>query len=139
MGLLDGLVGQVMGQVLGGSGQQGGSNPLLGMVTQLIQQNGGLGGLLQKFQQAGLAEQAASWVSTGSNQPVNADQIGAALGNSDLGALAAKFGLSTDQVSGSLAEILPQVIDKMTPGGRIENDSPALDNLAGMLGGLFKG
>ena len=109
------------------------------MVTQLIQQNGGLGGLLQKFQQAGLAEQAASWVSTGSNLPVNAEQIGAALGNSDLGALAAKFGLSTDQVSGGLADLLPQVIDKLTPGGQVENNNPSLDNLAGMLGGLFKG
>jgi uncharacterized protein YidB (DUF937 family) len=141
MGLLDGMLGQVVGQVLGGgqTAGQGGNNPLMGIVMSLIQQNGGLGGLLQKFQQAGLSEQAASWVSTGANQPVDASQIGAALGGSDLGALAAKFGLSTDQVSGSLAEMLPQVIDKLTPNGKVEHEGVSMDSLAGMLGGLLKG
>lgn len=136
MGLLDGVMGQVVGQVLGG--QQGGGNPLLGMVQAVIRQNGGLEGLLNKFQQAGLAEQAASWVSTGGNLPVNAEQIGAALGQGDLGALAAKFGLSGEQVGGSLADLLPQVVDKLTPNGRVENDGLQLDDLAGMLGSLLK-
>jgi uncharacterized protein YidB (DUF937 family) len=136
MGLLDGLVGQVMGQVLGG--QQGGSgNAMLGMVTSLIQENGGLGGLLQKFEQSGLGAQAASWVGTGANLPVDANQITAALGSGALGNLATKFGVSPDQVSGVLAQALPQAVDHLTPNGQVaQNDT--LDSLAGALGGLFK-
>jgi uncharacterized protein YidB (DUF937 family) len=134
MGLLDGLVGQAMGQILGG--QQGGS-AMMGMVTALIQENGGLGGLLQKFQQSGMGAQAASWVGTGANMPVNSDQITAALGSGALGNLAARFGLSPDQVSGALANVLPQAVDHLTPTGQVaQNDS--LDSLAGALGGLFK-
>jgi uncharacterized protein YidB (DUF937 family) len=140
MGLLDGLVGQAMGQMLGGGqqdGSAGGSSTMLGMVTALIQQQGGLGGLLQKFEQSGLGAQAASWVGTGANMPVDANQITAALGSGALGNLAAKFGISPDQVSGVLAQALPQAVDHLTPNGQVaQNDT--LDSLAGTLGGLFK-
>lgn len=135
MGLLDGLAGQVLGQVLGE--QQGGS-PILAMVTQLIQANGGLAGLLQKLEQAGLGEQVASWVGTGTNMPVDAAQIVTALGSNVLGDLAAKFGLSTDQVSSSLATALPQAINHLTPSGQVTAGSDSLDSLTSMLGGLFK-
>ena len=137
MGLLDGVMGQVVGQVLAGG--QGGNSPLVGLVQALIQQHGGLNGLLQKFQQSGLAEQAASWVGTGTNLPVSPGQISAALGGSDLAALAAKFGLSGDHASGALADLLPKVVDHLTPAGRVEGDGVALDGLVGVLGGLLKG
>ncbi len=104
MGLLDGLVGQALGQITGG---QAGGGSMLAMVTELIQGQGGLSGLAQKFEQSGLGEQAKSWVGTGANLPVNADQISAALGGGTLGNLAAKFGISPDQVSGALANVLP--------------------------------
>jgi uncharacterized protein YidB (DUF937 family) len=69
--------------------------------------------------------------------PVNSDQITAALGSGALGNLAARFGLSPDQVSGALANVLPQAVDHLTPTGQVaQNDS--LDSLAGALGGLFK-
>ncbi len=135
MGLLDGLVGQVVGQVLGG-GQQGG-NPLMGIVQSLIEKNGGIGGLLQQFQKGGLGDAAASWVSTGKNLPISAEQIASVLGGAGLGDLAAKFGVSTEQASGGLADLLPQVIDKLTPNGAVENDSPSLD-LGSILGSLMK-
>lgn len=135
MGLLDGMMGEVMGQVLGG--QQGDGNSLVNLAQALIEQNGGLNGLLEKFQQAGFAEQAASWVGTGSNLPINADQIAAALGNGGLVALATKFGLSGEQVNDGLADMLPRVIDQLTPNGSVENDSPSLD-LGSLLGGLLK-
>jgi uncharacterized protein YidB (DUF937 family) len=135
MGLLDGLVGQVVGQVLGG-GQQG-SNPLMGILQSLIEKNGGIGGLLQQFQKGGLGDAAASWVSTGSNLPISADQIASVLGGSGLGELAAKFGISPEQANGGLADLLPQVIDKLTPNGKVENDSPSLD-LGSILGSLMK-
>lgn len=134
MGLLDGLAGQVLGQAMGG--QQGG-NALLAIVTQLIQENGGLGGLLQKFEQAGLGEHVASWVGTGSNMPIDANQIVSALGSGVLENLAAKFGMPADQVSGTLATALPQAVDRLTPSGQITDESHSLDSLASALNNLF--
>lgn len=133
MGLLDGMLGQVLG-----GGAQGGSGQWMEIVQVLLQQSGGLNGLLQKLQQSGLAEQAASWVGTGSNLPVDARQIGDALGGTDLADLAARFGLSQDQISGSLADMLPQVVDRLTPNGRVDNEGLSLDDLGGILGGLLK-
>jgi len=137
MGLLDGLVGQALGQVTGG--QTGGGGSMLGMVTALIQGQGGLGGLLQKFEQSGLGEQAKSWVGTSANLPVNADQISAALGSGALGELASKFGISPDQVSGALANVLPKAVDHLTPNGQVAQNGAGLDSLTSALGGLFKG
>ncbi len=136
MGLLDGLVGQTLGQITGG---QAGGGSMLAMVTELIQGQGGLSGLVQKFEQSGLGEQAKSWVGTGANLPVNADQISAALGGGTLGNLAAKFGISPDQVSGALANVLPQAVDHLTPNGQVAQSGGGLDSLTSALGGLFKG
>lgn len=80
MGLLDQLAGQVLGSLAGGA-QGGGQSPLIQLVLNLIQNSeGGLGGLLSKFNQAGLGDQVASWVGTGQNLPVSADQLGQVLG-----------------------------------------------------------
>src|SRR5512143_1211196 len=102
MGLLDGLAGQVLGGLAGGA--QGQGNPLLQAAIGLIQ-NGGLSQLLGKFQQAGLADQAASWVSTGQNLPISADQLKAALGSGTIADIAGKAGLSHDQTAGGLASL----------------------------------
>ncbi len=131
MGLLD----QIMGAVSGQQGEGGGSllSSILGMVNN--PQTGGLSGLLQTLQQGGLAEAAKSWVSTGQNLPVSAEQIQGALGSDTLKNLAAQLGLNTDQVSGHLAELLPQVIDKLTPDGAV----PSEGNLMSMGMELLKG
>ena len=134
MGLLDG----VLGQVLGGGAQGGTGSQWMEIVQVLLQQSGGLNGLLQKLQQSGLAEQAASWVGTGANQPVDARQIADALGGAGLADLAARFGLSQNQISGNLADLLPDVVDRMTPNGRVDNEGLSLDDLSGLLGGLLK-
>ena len=63
------------------------------MVMGLMQQKGGLGGLVEKLSQSGLSQQAASWVGTGANLPVNANQISQALGSGPLADLASKFGI----------------------------------------------
>lgn len=110
MGLLDQIVGAVSGQ----QGEGGGS--LLSSVLQMVNnpQTGDISGLLQTLQQGGLAEAAKSWVSTGQNLPVSAEQIQGALRSDTLKNTAAQLGLNTDQVSGHLAELLPQVVDKLT-------------------------
>ncbi len=136
MGLLDSVVGALAG------GQSGGSNPLLNIVMQMISnpQSGGLGGLVQSFQQGGLGDIVNSWVSNGQNLPISAEQIQAVLGGGKLQDIASQLGVSTEQASGSLAELLPQMVDKLTPNGQIpEGGGDLLAQGLDMLkkGGLF--
>ena len=117
-----GLFDQVVGAVMSGQTTDGAANPLLAGIMQLINdpQTGGLAGLVQAFQNGGLGEIAKSWVSTGQNLPISAEQIQSVLGSSGiLQNLASQFGLSSEQVSGQLAELLPQVVDKLTPNGAL--------------------
>ena len=125
MGLLDGLLGNVMGSLLGGSRAQQ-QSPLLQIALQLLQQHGGLEGLLGKFRQAGYAEEAQSWVSTGENRPITADVLQQVLGHGQLGDIARQLGMSDGDAAGGLASILPQVIDGMTPQGEVPRNSSDL-------------
>ena len=148
MGLLDAVLGAA-GAILGGQQQpQQGSLGNLGSLGALLpivagmlgndSQHGGLGGLLDKFNQAGLGDAAKSWVGTGENTPISGDQLGQVLGNDTIADIASKLGLSHGDTAGSLAQMLPGIIDKLTPHGQ----APAggLGNsgdLIGMLGGLL--
>ncbi|MCU0841551.1 MAG: YidB family protein [Thiobacillaceae bacterium] len=137
MGLLDGMLGQVLNN-LSGAGAQAGDNPILQMVQGLMQQNGGLAGLVDMLGKHGLAEQAQSWVGTGDNLPVSAEQIGQALGSGPLAELAGKFGLDTQAVSGGLAQYLPEIVNQLTPQGRVPDDGNAVEQgLAALAGKLF--
>jgi len=135
MGLLDSVVGALSGS------QSAGSNPLLNIVMQLINnpQSGGLGGLVQSFEQGGLGDVVKSWVSTGQNLPISAEQIKAVLGGGQLQDIAAQLGVSTEQASGSLADLLPQVVDKMTPNGQLPEGGDLLAQGMDLLkkGGFF--
>jgi len=94
------------------------SNPLVHSTFEMIQnQPGGLDGLVQNFQQKGLGEVVSSWVSTGQNLPVSADQINHVLGSDTVKNLAAKAGISPDQAGSQLAALLPGLIDQLTPNG----------------------
>jgi uncharacterized protein YidB (DUF937 family) len=131
MGLLDSVVGAL------GAGGGGGQPDLMKIVMGLMEQSGGLPGLLQKLQQGGLADQAASWVSTGQNLPVSGDQLSGALGGDLLGSLAKQVGMGQGDLSGSLAQMLPQLIDKMTPDGQVPA-AGAMPDLGSLLGGLLR-
>lgn len=123
MGLLDGLLGNVLGGMMGGSSGAQQQNPLLQIALQMLQQNGGVEGILGKFQQAGYAEQAQSWISTGENQPISADALQQALGQGQLGQIAQQLGIGQGEAAGGLAAMLPQLIDQMTPHGQVPQDS----------------
>ena len=143
MGLLDQLAGQVLGSLGGGQAQGGGQNlqaVLLQAVLGMVQNSeGGLGGLLSKLGNAGLGDQVASWVGTGQNLPVSADQITQALGHGGLGDLAAQLGLPSDQIAGHLAELLPQVVDHLTPNGQVPDaGSDLFSQGLSALGGLLR-
>jgi uncharacterized protein YidB (DUF937 family) len=135
MSLLDQVVGALAG------GESGGSSALLQTVLQLVNnpQTGGLEGLIRSFQQGGLGDIVNSWVANGRNLPVSGEQIEGVLGGSVLQDLAAQLGVSPQQASGTLADVLPQLIDQMTPNGELPQGGDLLSQGLDLLkkGGLF--
>lgn len=121
-----------LGGLLGGEG--GG---VAGAVTELMQQQGGLSGLVEKFNSGGMSELVSSWVGTGGNLPVSAEQIQQVLGSEQVTALAGKFGLDPQQLSQGLADYLPQAVDKLTPDGQLPQGGDLLSQGLGMLQGFF--
>jgi uncharacterized protein YidB (DUF937 family) len=134
--LIKGVTVGLLDTVLGSLSQGGSGNQLLDSVLAMVNnpQTGGLEGLVKSFQDKGLGGIVDSWVSTGQNLPISTDQIQQALGSGQLGSLAEKFGLSQGDVSAKLAELLPNVVDKLTPNGQIP-DTGALGQLLGSLKG----
>ena len=128
MGLLD--------SVLGSLNRGGSANPLLDGILSMVNDpaHGGLEGLVRSFQERGLGGIVDSWVSTGRNLPISADQIAQGLGPDQLSALASKLGMSQGDVSSQLAQLLPDVVDKLTPGGQL----PDAGSLGDLLGSLAK-
>lgn len=144
MGLLDSILGSVLG---GGQSQNSGQAALINAVIQMIANKGGgagaaaggaggLGGLIGALTQGGLGNVASSWVGTGQNLPVSAEQLQSALGGSGGGGLLAQIaqqaGLSHSDAASGLSQILPGLVDKLTPDGQI----PQQDSLEKMLGSL---
>ena len=80
---------------------------------------GGLGGLMDKLQKGGLGGVVDSWVGSGQNQPVSPSQLGPALGTDIIKTLAQRSGLSEEEVTKQLSQVLPGVVDKLTPAGRL--------------------
>jgi uncharacterized protein YidB (DUF937 family) len=130
MGLFDSVAGAVLGKVMGG--EQGG---MAQVAMEMFNQNGGLNGVLDKFKQGGLADVAASWVGTGANLPVSADQISSVLGSGAIAEMAAKFGITPEVLSSQIAQHLPGVIDTLTPNGEVTADS---GNLLSTVLGILK-
>jgi len=115
MGLLDEMENKAVTSMLGNS-----SNPLATSLLQMINnQPGGLSGLAQSFHEKGFGGIMSSWVGTGQNLPITADQIQHVLGSEQVKELAAKAGISPDLASSSLATMLPSLIDKLTPNGQM--------------------
>lgn len=107
MGLLDGILGGVAGA------------GVMSMVNHLIEQNGGVQGIVKQFEQKGFGPTVASWVGTGPNAPISGEQVQHVLGSGAVADLAQKAGLSVPDLSAKLAELLPQAVDKLTPHGTI--------------------
>ena len=136
MGLLDSVIGAMSGNK--GEGEGGGANALIGMVGSLIQQNGGLQGLADKFSQSGAGGAFASWVGTGQNQSISGSQIQQALGSDPVKALASKMGIDPAQASAVLAQYLPKVVDKLTPQGQIDPNANHQQALADLVPSLMQ-
>jgi uncharacterized protein YidB (DUF937 family) len=103
-------------------------------VGSLVAQAGGVSGLTQQFQQKGLGGVISGWVSTGPNPGISGEQIVQVLGKDKITAIAAKAGISEDQVAAGISKMLPIVVDHLTPNGTVPNHAPGeLDSALNLL------
>lgn len=135
MGLLDQIAGGLLKQVLTSESTQ---NALLETVGSLVKGSGGLGGLAETFANSGLGDEISSWIGQGENLPISADQILQVLGSGQIQEIADRMGVSTEEASGGLAEILPQIVDQLSPDGDVPNDDLLSQGLS-MLGSTLFG
>jgi uncharacterized protein YidB (DUF937 family) len=84
---------------------------------------GGLNAIVAKLEQAGLGDQVRSWIGTGQNLPITADQVRQVLGNDTIRQLAAKYNIPVDQISEVLAHQLPVAVDKASPDGKLPHNA----------------
>ena len=132
MGLFDSIAGQILGK-------SGGQNTLLNSVMSMLgnQNAGGLAGLVDQFKEKGLGDIVSSWVSTGTNLPITPEQIQQGLGSDTIAKLASQAGISPELVSSHLSQLLPKVVDKLTPDGNIPQGD-ILSKGMGLLKDLMK-
>ncbi len=149
MGLLDSIVGAL------GQGQGGGSGSnaaLLNMVVGMLANGGGsgaagagaaggsgngLGALVEQFTRGGLGDVVGSWVSTGQNLPVSPEQLGNVLGGDRIAGMASQLGMNQGDLLGQLSQMLPQVVDKLTPQGQVPSgELGGLGDIDGLMSGL---
>jgi uncharacterized protein YidB (DUF937 family) len=134
MGLFDSILSAASGK----SEASGEAAPLIGILSGLLAQSGGLQGLANKISQSGQSNAFSSWVGMGENQPVSSDQIQKALGSDQIGALASRMGVDPALASSFLAEYLPKIVDKLTPQGKVDPTADHQQGLAALLPSLLK-
>ena len=134
MGLFDSIHSAVSGK----SEASGEAAPLIGILSGLLAQSGGLQGLANKFSQSGQGNAFSSWVGMGENQPVSSDQIQKALGSDQISALATRMGVDPALASSFLAEYLPKIVDKLTPQGKVDPTADHQQGLAALLPALLQ-
>lgn len=150
MGLFDSIAGNLLGSALGGqnngaigkiigqlmSGQHG---DLGSMLSSMLNEAGGLPGIVSKAQQAGLGNVVGSWVGTGQNAPIDPAQLTNLLGSDAIRGVASRFGVEANDMTPLIASVLPQLIDKLTPQGEVSADQHQGDALTGAINGVLQG
>jgi len=121
MSLFD-MIGSLLGKTEGSS-----TSVPEALVAALGSHEGGLGGLIEKFESAGLGPAISAWVGSGANQPVSADALHGILGSDFVQQIAAKTGLPIEQLLPQIAEHLPQLVDGMTPNGQVPSGNSLVD------------
>lgn len=129
------LLGNLISSALGGGNGGGGQNPLLQAALGMINQHGGLGVLQQQFQGNNLGHIFSSWVGKGQNQPVSPEQVTQVLGHDRVWQLAQQAGVSHGEAASGLAQLLPAIIDKLTPQGTAPTSNALQQGLSALLSG----
>ncbi|WP_386686464.1 YidB family protein [Lonepinella sp. MS14437] len=153
--MLDKIIGSVLSNVLGGSSNSATSSSVItDVLGGLLKQQGGMEGIFNQLQQGGLEDLLNSWIGTGKNEPLNAEQVNEVFGDETINQVAEQAGVDKSQAQDILSQALPQVIDMLTPKGReggVSTDILAqqaetvqqqdngfgLDDLIGGLGGML--
>jgi uncharacterized protein YidB (DUF937 family) len=129
------LLNNIKSAIGGASGEK--SNDLISTVMNLVGgQSGGLNALISQFSSKGLGDIISSWVGTGKNQAISPDQVQHVLGNDQINNIAAKLGMDNNAVKSQLSNLLPQVVDKLTPDGKVP-EGDIMSKRIDLLGGLF--
>jgi len=126
----------------GGTGASGGGglSDVLGGLLANNGQMGGLGGLVSKFEQAGMGDVVGSWVGTGENKAISPDQVQGALGSDAIAGMASKLGINAQTLLPLLASVLPLLINQLTPQGKVpEQGAGNQQDLMASLSGLLRG
>lgn len=113
MGLFDGLLGGVVG------------GEMASVVNGLIEKHGGIQGIIAQLEQHGLGDKVRSWIGTGQNQQISPQEVHTAFGSDTIRELAAKVGLSPDELTAKLSQVLPRAVDHLTPGGVVPQQGRA--------------
>jgi uncharacterized protein YidB (DUF937 family) len=145
-GSLGSVLGGLGGQNSGGQSQQsagsGGQGKLLlilvPFVLNWIQQQGGFHKALENLSQSGLGQQVQSWVSNGENQPVQPAQLASVFPAQQVQQVAEQANTSTNEVYGTIASLMPQVVNAITANGQATGNgsSQQIQQVLGLLGGL---
>ncbi len=136
MGLFDEIAGGLLKQVFSSPGTQ---TALTEMIMGLLQgaESGGLEGMAQKFNEKGLGDMISSWIGKGQNLPISPDQVMQVLGSGQVQQIGEKLGVSSGEASGVMAEILPQIVDRLTPDGSLPSGDLLNQGLREITGKLF--
>jgi len=149
MGLLESVLGAVAGRMGGSQGAGDAQGALLNAVIAMLANGqgmgqggagGGLGDLIGKFTRGGMGDVIGSWVGTGQNAPISGDELSSVLGADTISDLAAQLGLSNEEAAGQLSQVLPQVVDRLTPQGHAPADGlGGMDDLLAQLSQITQG
>ena len=136
MGFFDDVAGGLLkGAFSGQEGQSGLMETVMGLLKG--SESGGLAGLAQAFNEKGLGDVISSWIGNGENLPVSPEQIQRVLGSGQVQQIAERLGISSDDASSGLAEILPNIVDKLTPDGEVPSEDVLSQSLSTIADKLF--
>ena len=136
MGILDNVIGMLGNNTPGGAS----SSALVQQMVAMVASNasaGGLGALVQSFDRAGLGHIVGSWIGTGQNLPISPDQLTQVLGQGKIAEIAGSLGMQTDQVAAQLSQLMPHLIDRVTPGGQIPANGIGHTDIVGALASIL--
>jgi uncharacterized protein YidB (DUF937 family) len=133
MGLLGQILGEMTGQTQAPPAQMQAGHSMLESVLQLVQNHGGVGGLMSLLEQKGFGQMASGWVSNGPNPPISPSQLTSAIGDQPVQQFAQQNGLSQSDAASTLARLLPHVVDQMTPNGQVPQQGMDMGAMLSML------
>lgn len=118
----------------------GGQSALLPAILSVLQnRQGGLSGLVSAFQQQGLGNVVQSWIGTGANQPISPDQVTQVLGQDQVQQVADEAGISHEEAKSGIAAMLPQIVDRLTPNGQMQEHGDLMSKGMELLKGKIFG